>query len=91
MHLLLAPFLAGVVLVQAGQIAVVALVQRLVADDRNAGLTHLAEQEIERALRALQRRGEGDVEGEPLRLQLAAGLMRFLRRPARSGRHRASR
>ena len=29
------------------------------------------------SLRALERRGEGDVEGEPLRLELAAGLARF--------------
>src|SRR5665213_4200639 len=34
MHLLLAPFLAGVVFVQAGQIAIVALVQRQVFGDR---------------------------------------------------------
>ena len=33
--------------------------------------------QIERALRALERRREGDVEVEPLRLQLAAGLARF--------------
>ena len=32
MHLVLAPLLAGVVLVEAGKIAIVALVERLVAD-----------------------------------------------------------
>jgi hypothetical protein len=37
MHLLLAPFLARVVLVEAGQVAIVALVQRLVADGSRRG------------------------------------------------------
>ena len=38
----------------------------------------LLQHEVERALRALERRGEGHIECEPLRLQLAAGLARFL-------------
>src|SRR5690606_32734484 len=61
----------------AGQIAVVALVQRLVLDDRDIGLPHLRKQEVERVLRTLERRGESDIEGKSLRLQLAAGLLRF--------------
>jgi hypothetical protein len=74
----LSPFLSRIVLVEAGQIAIVAFVQRLVAQGLQSGLPHLAEQDVERALRALQCRGEGDVEGKPLRLELAAGLMGFL-------------
>ncbi len=78
MHLLLTPFLAGVVLVEAGQITVIALVQGLIAHDRNAGLAHFGKREIERALRPLQRRCVGDIESDTLRLQLAAGFFRFI-------------
>ena len=53
MDLLLAPFLAGVVLVQAGEIAVVALVEREVFFGRQAGLAELGQRQIERVLRAL--------------------------------------
>ena len=41
MDLLLAPFLARVVLVEAGEVAIVALVERLVAGDRQVGLAEL--------------------------------------------------
>ena len=43
MHLLLAPFGAGVVLVEAGEVAIVALVERLVADGLQAGLADRVE------------------------------------------------
>ena len=42
MDLLLAPLLAGVILVEADEVAVVALVQRLVAERLQAGLAELA-------------------------------------------------
>ena len=45
MHLLFAPFDASVVLVEAGQVAIIALVQGLVADCFKAGLADLFEME----------------------------------------------
>ena len=77
MHLLLAPFRARLVLVEPGEIAVVALVERLVLDHRRFGLAHLVQHQVERALRALERRGEGDIEHDALALELAPGLARF--------------
>jgi hypothetical protein len=73
MDLLLAPFLARVVLVEARQVAVVALVQRLVALDRHGFLPELVEHQVEGALGALQYRCEGDAECEAFRLQPLAG------------------
>src|SRR6185312_12830403 len=77
-HLLVAPFLACVVLVEPDEIAVVALVERLVADHRDFRLPHLVENKVERALRALERRGVGDVERDALGLEPFAGGTRFL-------------
>src|ERR1035437_5841625 len=76
-HLLLAPFLARVVLVETDQLAVVALVERLVLEHRNFRLAQFLEHQIERALRADQRGVEVNVQLDPLRLELAAGLARF--------------
>src|SRR5258706_16148738 len=42
--------------------------------DRNAGLADFIKDQIERVLRALEHRGERDVERQTLRLQLAAGF-----------------
>src|SRR5271166_5819896 len=72
-HLLGAPFRSRIILVEPGQITVVALVERLVAENRNVGLSHLLENKIKRALRPDQRRSEAYVEEETLRLELAAG------------------
>ena len=66
MHLLLAPFLARVVLVEADEIAIVALVERLVLEHRNFGLAQFLQHQVERALRAHERGGEGDVEVDAL-------------------------
>src|SRR5437763_16255558 len=74
MHLLLAPFLASVILVETRQIAVVALVQRQVLPHGKAGLAEFGQGQIERVLRALEHRGESDIERKPLRLQLAASF-----------------
>lgn len=75
MHLLLAPLLAGIVLVETGEIAVVALVQRLVADRLQVRLADLVEDDLAGILRALQVRGKGDVEGDAVIGQrLAAGI-----------------
>src|ERR1019366_9356047 len=76
-HLLLAPFLARVVLVETDQLAVVALIERLVLEHGNFGLAQFLQHEVERALGADQRGGEGNVELDPLRLELAAGLARL--------------
>jgi hypothetical protein len=62
MHLLLAPLGAGVVLVEAGEIAVVALVQRLVADRLEAGLADRVEDDLQVSWARFSVRGEGDVE-----------------------------
>src|SRR5205085_10799992 len=53
------------------------LVERLVFEHRYAALAELVEHDIERALGANERRREGDVEPQALRLELAAGGARF--------------
>ena len=55
MNLLLAPLGAGIILVEAGEIAVVALVQRLILDGLQSLLADLVEDELKRVLRAGQR------------------------------------
>jgi hypothetical protein len=74
--LLLAPFLAGVVLVEAGEIAIVTLVERLVADHLEIGLADaLEDDQVQRVLGADQVGGEGNIELEAGGLQrLGAGL-----------------
>ena len=62
LNLGLAPLLSRFVLVEARQRAVVALVQRGVANDRHVGLVKLRQDDVERALRALQSAREGDIE-----------------------------
>ena len=62
MDLLFAPFLAGVILVETGQIAVIALVQRQMLADGKAGLADLDQGQIERVLRTLEHRGERDID-----------------------------
>ena len=78
MHLLGAPALAGIVLVEAGKVAVVALVQRLIAECRRSGRPISSSMRSQRLLRPRQGRGEGDVEGEPARLEAATGGARLL-------------
>ena len=73
MDLLLAPFLPRVVLVEARQIAVVALVQRLVADSLQVALAELVEDDAAGLLGALEGGGEGDVESQAARLEFRAG------------------
>lgn len=60
--LLLAPLFAGIVLVEPGELAVVALVERLVLVDRDVLLVDLVEDDVERGLGAREGRGEGDVK-----------------------------
>jgi hypothetical protein len=83
LHLRRAPALARVVLVEAGEIAVVALVERLVGGGRQAGLAEFAERERERVLRADQRGGEREIERQPARLQPAPRRARLLDSPRR--------
>lgn len=61
-HLVLAPLLARVVLVEPAQLAVVALVERLVLVDRDPLLTNLLELDAQRSLSALQSRREGNIK-----------------------------
>lgn len=75
MHLLFAPLLACVVLVEARQVAVVALVERLVADRFERGLADGIEHQLAGALGADKIRGEGDIELDAVVGKcLAAGL-----------------
>ncbi len=77
MHLLVAPALASLVLIEAHEIAVVALVQRGILDDRQIFLVKLAQDEFQRVLGPFQGAGEGEVEAPPLILEHGAGAMRF--------------
>ena len=61
-HLLLAPFIARLILVEAGEVAIVTLVERAVAHGRHRGLTQLFEDQRHRMLRAQQGGGEADAE-----------------------------
>src|SRR5690606_3214712 len=61
-HLLLTPAATRVILVEAREVAVVALVERLVGMGHEAGLTELLKHEIEGALRPLQSARECHVE-----------------------------
>ena len=53
MNLLLAPSGARVILVESGEIAIVALVQRLILHHGDAGRSHLLERQRQCVLRAL--------------------------------------
>src|SRR6202012_1952848 len=77
-HLLLAPLLARIVLVQSDKIAVVALVEGLIPFLRQAGQPHFGQRECKRALGADQGRGEDEIEGKSLRLHAAPGFLGFL-------------
>src|SRR5262245_21564851 len=77
LDLLLAPFLARIVLVKAREVTVITLVERQVLDHRDVALAHLLKDEVERTLRTLECRGVTDVEADALRLELAAGIARF--------------
>ena len=81
MHLLLAPFLASIVLVEAREVAIVALVERLVADRFQLALADAVQNVLAGLLRPLQRRGEGDVEFEPARGAVRAALWARDRKP----------
>ena len=75
MNLVLAPFLAGVVLVEAREVAIIAFVQRLVAAQRQIALAELVEHQLHRVLGAGQRRGESAVEGQAHRLEAGSGSL----------------
>ncbi|MNH92223.1 hypothetical protein D3C73_447990 [compost metagenome] len=75
MNLLLAPLGAGIVLVEAGEIAVVAFVERLVLDRFKVRLADLVEHDLQRLLGALQVGGERNVELDAgFGQRLASGL-----------------
>jgi hypothetical protein len=77
MHLLLAPFPARFVLVETGQIAIVAFVERLVLDRLEARLTKRGQHKVERVLGARQDARVSDIEFESLALQAFAARLRF--------------
>ena len=57
-HLLVTPLLTGAVLVETGELAVVALIQGLVLGDRDAFLADLLKLDLKRLLRTLEVRSE---------------------------------
>lgn len=61
-NLLVTPLLPGIVLVEAAQLSVVALVESLVLVNGDVLLTDLLELDAERSLGTLQSRSEGNVE-----------------------------
>ena len=69
MYLLLTPFCAGVVLVEAGQVPVVALVQCLVPDRLQTALADDVEDDLAGLLRPRKSGGIGDVEGDTVVLE----------------------
>ena len=73
MDLGIAPALTGIVLVEARQIPVIPLVERLGPDRLDAALAHLLQDQCAGMLCPLKVGGEGDVESVPLLLQPAAG------------------
>src|SRR5262249_28580744 len=77
-HLLLAVARSRLRLVEAGERAVVALVEAPVLLDGKPQPVHLLEREIERADGALEERGEREVEVVAFRGEHAAGRARFL-------------
>ena len=86
-HLLLAPLLAGVVLVQAGELTVVTLVQGLVLGHREVLLADGLQLDRKRLLRPLQRRRECLVKvGVAELLQLLGALKRLGLALLREGR-----
>src|SRR6476660_2904663 len=77
MHLLVAPALARLVLVQSDEVAVMTLVQRGIVEDGEIVLAELAEDDIKRVLLPLETSGKGDVEMRALGLEHGAVAMSF--------------
>jgi len=75
MNLFLAPLGAGIVLVETGEVTIVAFVERLILDRLEVRLADLVEHDLQRLLGALQVGGKCDVEIDAgLGQCLAAGL-----------------
>ncbi len=77
MHLVGAPALARLFLVDADQLAVVALVEGGGLEGGEFALAEFLEDDVESVVRALERRGEGAVEALARFLEHGAGAMRF--------------
>lgn len=77
MDLFFAPTLAGVVLVEAGEITIVALVQGLVLVSFKAALAEFGKDQLEGALGAGERAGVGDIKDVPVGLEALAGRDRL--------------
>src|SRR5688572_5156448 len=78
MHLIGAPALASLILVEPGEIAIVALVQGLVPERFDVALAKFGEHQIERMLGALEGAREGDVEPVSRLFEFSASRLGFL-------------
>ncbi len=77
MDLLLAPFGAGVILVQAGEVAIITLIERHALQRLEITLPHGIQHKAAGPLRPAEARSEGGVEMQPLGLQLFASALGF--------------
>src|SRR5690606_34247428 len=76
-HLLLAPFDARLILVHAGKVTIIALVQRGIALDPNRFTFKLLQDDLVGALRALQGRSKGNIRHDAAVLQCPPGSTRL--------------
>src|ERR1044071_2559630 len=79
MHLVGAPALARLFLVDADQLAVIALVEGGSLEGGDFALAAFLEDDVESVVRALERRGEGGAEAITRLLDHGAGAMGFRR------------
>ena len=77
MHLLLPPALPGLILVEADQVAIVALVQGGIVDDRKVLLIELAQNDLQGVLSPFQGAGKRQVQAGARCLEHAARAMRL--------------
>lgn len=77
MDLLLAPLGAGIILVQAGEVAIIALIEGHALVRLEIALPHGIQNEATGALCPAKARGEGRIEMQPFRLQRLTGALGF--------------
>ena len=78
MHLLLTPFCPRIILVEAGKVAIVPLIQRLLTDGCERGLAQLTQNQLAGVLRPHEIGGEGYIKLHPQRLEALTGMGGFL-------------
>ena len=91
MDLFFAELLSGLILVHAGEVAVIAFVQGLIPDGFETLLAKLVQNDFKRLLRTRENRREGKIEGQFQIPELLARLMRFRNPPDRSAPDPSSR